>query len=197
MSNPKDYEEQELLQRIAEGDSRALKILHEKTARPLHSMAMKILSNNAEAEEVIQDVFVLVWKNAHKFNFQRAKVFTWMAVMMKNRCIDRIRSKKRRLPLYEVDEYTEKSIPEPDDRTAADHLTQKEKAKIIFDAVKLLPDPQREVIGLVFNSGMTHVEVSKHLGISIGTAKSRIRYAYQRLRENLGSNPALMDEYKK
>ena len=59
----------------------------------------------------------------------------------------------------------------------------------IFDEVKLLPDPQREVIELVFNSGMTHVEVSKHLGISIGTAKSRIRYAYQRLRENLGSNP--------
>ena len=117
-----------------------------------------------------------------------------MAVMMKNRCIDRIRSKKRRLPLYEIDEYTEKSIPEPDDRTAADHLTQKEKAKIIFDAVKLLPDPQREVIELVFNSGMTHVEVSKHLGISIGTAKSRIRYAYQRLRENLGSNPTLMEE---
>ena len=111
MSDPKDYEEQELLQRIAEGDNRALQILHEKTARPLHSMAMKILSNSAEAEEVIQDVFVLVWKNAHKFNFQKAKVFTWMAVMMKNRCIDRIRSKKRRLPLYEIDEYTEKSIP--------------------------------------------------------------------------------------
>ena len=50
-------------------------------------MAMKILTSSAEAEEVIQDVFVLVWKNAHKINFEKAKVFTWMAVMMKNRCI--------------------------------------------------------------------------------------------------------------
>ena len=98
MPRPNDLDDQQLLQRIAEGDSAALRELHAKTARPLHSMAMKILTSSAEAEEVIQDVFVLVWKNAHKFNFEKAKVFTWMAVMMKNRCIDRIRAKKRRIP---------------------------------------------------------------------------------------------------
>ena len=95
MPRPNDHDDQKLLQRIAEGDSAALRELHAKTARPLHSMAMKILTSSAEAEEVIQDVFVLVWKNAHKFNFEKAKVFTWMAVMMKNRCIDRIRAKKK------------------------------------------------------------------------------------------------------
>ena len=104
MPRPNDHDDQQLLQRIAEGESAALRELHAKTARPLHSMAMKILTSSAEAEEVIQDVFVLVWKNAHKFNFEKAKVFTWMAVMMKNRCIDRIRAKKRRIPLYEIDD---------------------------------------------------------------------------------------------
>ena len=151
-------------------------------------MAMKILSNSSEAEEVIQDIFVLVWKNAHKFNFEKAKVFTWMAVMMKNRCIDRIRAKKRRIPLYEVDDYTEASITEPDSKNAVDLLKQKEKAGIVLEAVKQLPDPQREVIELVFYKEMTHVQVAEHLDISIGTAKSRIRYAYQRLRDALSGN---------
>ena len=188
MPRPNDLEDQALLQRIAEGDSKALRELHIKTARPLHSMAMKILSNSSEAEEVIQDIFVLVWKNAHKFNFEKAKVFTWMAVMMKNRCIDRIRAKKRRIPLYEVDDYTEASITEPDSKNAVDLLKQKEKAGIVLEAVKQLPDPQREVIELVFYKEMTHVQVAEHLDISIGTAKSRIRYAYQRLRDALSGN---------
>ena len=130
-------------------------------------------------------------KNAHKFNFEKAKVFTWMAVMMKNRCIDRIRAKKRRIPLYEVDDYTESSITEPDSKNAVDILKQKEKASIVLDAVKQLPDPQREVIELVFYKEMTHVQVAEHLGISIGTAKSRIRYAYQRLRDALSNNSNL------
>ena len=154
-------------------------------------MAMKILTSSAEAEEVIQDVFVLVWKNAHKFNFEKAKVFTWMAVMMKNRCIDRIRAKKRRIPLYEVDDYTESSITEPNSKNAVDILKQKEKASIVLEAVKQLPDPQREVIELVFYKEMTHVQVAEHLDISIGTAKSRIRYAYQRLRDSLSNNSNL------
>ena len=124
MPRPNDLEDQALLQRIAEGDSKALRELHIKTARPLHSMAMKILSNSSEAEEVIQDIFVLVWKNAHKFNFEKAKVFTWMAVMMKNRCIDRIRAKKRRIPLYEVDDYTESSITEPDSKLSLIHISE-------------------------------------------------------------------------
>ena len=191
MPRPNDHDDQQLLQRIAEGDSAALRELHVKTARPLHSMAMKILTSSAEAEEVIQDVFVLVWKNAHKFNFEKAKVFTWMAVMMKNRCIDRIRAKKRRIPLYEVDDYTESSITQPNSKNAVDILKQKEKASIVLEAVKQLPDPQREVIELVFYKEMTHVQVAEHLDISIGTAKSRIRYAYQRLRDSLSNNSNL------
>jgi len=133
----------------------------------------------------------LIYLNAHKFNFEKAKVFTWMAVMMKNRCIDRIRAKKRRIPLYEVDDYTESSITEPDSKNAVDILKQKEKASIVLKAVKQLPEPQREVIELVFYKEMTHVQVAEHLGISIGTAKSRIRYAYQRLRDALGNNTNL------
>ena len=161
MSDPKDYEEQELLQRIAEGDNVALQILHQKTARPLHSMAMKILSNSAEAEEVIQDVFVLVWKNAHKFNFQKAKVFTWMAVMMKNRCIDRIRAKKRRIPLYEVDDYTEASITEPDSKNAVDLLKQKEKTekflKIFFRETWTLRKSSKNHLPMVRNQRLRSV----------------------------------------
>ena len=102
---------------------------------------MKILTSSAEAEEVIQDVFVLVWK-MHKFNFEKAKVFTWMAVMMKIDVLIEL-GEKRRIPLYEVDDYTESSITEPDSKNAVDILKQKEKAPIVLDVVKQLPDPQR------------------------------------------------------
>ena len=104
MSDRPDIEEQSLIRRIAKGDSAALRSLHEKVARPLFSQALKMLSNPLEAEEIVQDVFLSVWKNAGKFESGKAKVFTWLTVLTRNKCIDKIRAKQRRIPTADTRE---------------------------------------------------------------------------------------------
>jgi RNA polymerase sigma factor (sigma-70 family) len=193
MASPPDTDEQLLLRRVASGDAAALRGLHERMARPLYSLAFKMLSNASESEEVIQDVFLSVWKNAHKFDPGRAKVFTWMTVLTRNKCIDKIRAKQRRIPTADTRDDGDQVVAEVDGANAADDLLEKERADSIRAAVKTLPAEQREAVELAFFSGMTHVQVAEKLGISIGTAKSRIRYAFQKLRAPLKSQ---LDHYE-
>ena len=188
MSDRPDIEEQSLIRRIAKGDSAALRSLHEKVARPLFSQALKMLSNPLEAEEIVQDVFLSVWKNAGKFESGKAKVFTWLTVLTRNKCIDKIRAKQRRIPTADTREDGDQVVAEVDGTTAVDELTKKERLEAIRTELAKIPQEQREAVELAFFSGLTHVQVAEKLGISIGTAKSRIRYAFQRLRSQLGSS---------
>lgn len=179
----------EALARVAAGDHAAINVLYDRFARPLYSFALKMLSNNTrEAEEAVQDVFVSVWKKAGTFESGRAQVFTWLTVMTRNKCLDRLRAKSRRIPTADLlsEEAQERDVPEEDKRTAVDDLFDKERTGIIKEAVAKLPDEQKEVIELAFFSGMTHSEIAEHLDISIGTIKSRIRYGIQKLRSLLG-----------
>ena len=187
MSERPDIEEQGLVKRIASGDSAALRSLHEKVARPLYSQALKMLSNPLEAEEVVQDVFVSLWKNAGKFETGKAKVFTWLTVLTRNKCIDKIRARQRRIPAADTRDDGDQVVAEIDGTTAVEELTKKERLEGIKAALSKIPDEQREAVELAFFSGLTHVQVAEKLGISVGTAKSRIRYAFQRLRSLLGT----------
>lgn len=174
------------MQKIAAGDADALSFLYCHLRVPLYSMASKMLPNRFEVEEIIQDVFVLVWQNAHKFAPDKAKVFTWLCMMVRNRCIDKIRSNGRRLPLASSsNEQTIQSEHEIHHKTAADQLQTRERAAQIRKAIDQLPKEQGEVIYLAFYAGMTHAQIAKKLGISLGTAKSRIRYAFERLSKSL------------
>jgi RNA polymerase sigma-70 factor (ECF subfamily) len=182
MENFPDCEELSLMQHIANGDASALHALHKKTSGLLYRLALKIVSNTTEAEEVVQDVFMSVWKNAGKFDGRKAKVMTWMTVIMKNRCIDKIRARKRRIPACDIRDNENFNVAPVDAKTAVDAMQSKERADLIRSAVHSLPAAQREVVELAFFSDMTHVQVADSLGISLGTAKSRIRYAFEKMR---------------
>ena len=186
-----DQEEQILLRRIAAREATALRSLYKRLGGLLYSVALKTLGSAPEAEEVVQDVFLSVWKNAHKFDADKAKVVTWVSAMTKNKCIDKIRAKQRRIPAAHPSEEDDRDIPEAAGVSASDELDQKERAKIIRVAVEKLPAEQRQAIELAFFSGLTHVQVAETLEVSIGTAKSRIRYGFERLRTILASQPDL------
>ena len=175
-------EELPLMQKIADGDPSALHELHKKTSSILFKMALKIIANVSEAEEVVQDVYMSVWKNAGKFDGKKAKVLTWMTVIMKNRCIDKIRARKRRIPAGLTDENTSHHNLQVDKKTAVDAMQLKEQSEMVRSVVKSLPATQREVVELAFFSDMTHAQVAEFLGISLGTVKSRIRYAFEKIR---------------
>ena len=188
MSELSDQEAQALLYRISNGEAEALSTLYHRLARPLYSQALKILSNRAEAEEVIQDVFLSIWKNAEKFDIEQAKPFTWFAMITRNRCIDKLRQSKRRIPSAEARVEPAKSpVYAVDKNTAADKLLSDERDRQIRLAVDQLPPDQRTAIRLAFFKGMTHIQIAKSQHISLGTAKSRIRYGFEKLSNHLAS----------
>ncbi|MEM0968413.1 MAG: sigma-70 family RNA polymerase sigma factor [Verrucomicrobiota bacterium] len=170
----------DIIERLLREDGSALEALYDRYARPLYSLALKMLGDEGEAEEVIQDVFTSVWRKTSSFRPERAKLFTWMTALTRNRCIDRLRSRQRRLP-KQVGEGSE----EVDVRTAVDDLFAREQADQVRSAIRTLPPDQRRAIQLAFFQGYTYSEVSQMLGIPLGTAKSRIRYAISRLRTEL------------
>ena len=186
-----DHEDQILLRQIAAGEAAALRALHQKLGRPLFSQALKSLGNASEAEEIVQDVFLSVWKSAHRFDAGKAKVFTWMTVLTRNKCIDKIRAKQRRIPAADTRDDDERDVAETAGLSAADELDQKERAEMVRAALERLPIEQRQAIELAFFSGMTHVQVAEKLNVSVGTAKSRIRYGFKRLRAILANRPDL------
>tara|TARA_A100001037_G_scaffold304251_1_gene340454 strand:+ start:826 stop:1398 length:573 start_codon:yes stop_codon:yes gene_type:complete len=186
MSELSDQEAQTLLSRISNGESDALSKLYDRLVGPLYSQALKILSNRAEAEEVIQDVFLSIWKNASQFDIKQAKPFTWISMITRNRCIDKIRQSKRRIPSAEARvEPDETPIDVPDASTAADKLQTDERDRQIRLAIDQLPADQRTAIRLAFFKGMTHIQIAKSQRISLGTAKSRIRYGFEKLSKHL------------
>ena len=175
------------MERIAQGDQAALGRLYDRFARPLYSVALKMLSSPIEAEEAVQDVFVSVWKSAPNYQPGRAQIFTWLTVMVRNKSLDRLRAKSRRIPTADATtEAAQEREVEEERRTAADALMDSERSGMLRGAINKLPEDQKGVIDLAFFTGLSHSEIAAQLGLSIGTIKSRIRYGMQKLKLMLG-----------
>ncbi len=185
MDAPND--ELELIKRLADGDESAVGDLYDRFARPLYSMVHRILRNPADAEEVVQDVFVSLWKNAETFDGRRSSPFTWLVTIARNKAIDRLRHTQRRLP--EAPGSAEPNpANEPIDETldAAAETAGNERAVIVAKWVEELPSNQREAVSLAFFDGLTHPQIAERLHESVGTVKSRIRLGIAKLRRKTG-----------
>ena len=188
-----EEQEAEILAGIVKRDSAVLKLAYDRYSRPLYSMAYKVLRNERECEEAVQDTFVSLWKKGHTVDLSKGKLFSWLAAVVRNRCIDRVRAHGRRIrgPLQQDEDRPQR---EPStDETAADLVYSKERAARIREALAEVPDNQREVIELAFFSGMSHTEIAEKVGESLGTVKSRIRYGLSKLRAALSGKEELDD----
>ncbi len=180
-------DELQLIKRLGEGDESVVGELYDRFARPLYSMVHRILRNPADAEEVVQDVFVSLWKNADTFDDRRSSPFTWLVTIARNKSIDRIRRTQRRLPeapgSAEPNPAAEPVVESPD---AAAETGGNERAAIVSRWVAELPLNQREAISLAFFDGLTHPQIAERLHESVGTIKSRIRLGIAKLRRKSG-----------
>ncbi len=172
----------QLLRRIAAQDRQALTDLYDQTAAMLFSIAVRILGDPHEAEEVVQDVFVQIWNKAATFNGTLGAPFHWALGITRNRAIDRLRARQRRNQL--ATQFMENFAIASDGQAAAAHLDKAEVAQI-RSTVGNLPADQRRVIELAFFGGLTHVEIAEALGEPLGTVKARIRRGMLKLRDNL------------
>src|SRR5262245_20502310 len=167
-----------LLQACAGGDKAALHSLYKETAPQLFGLALRILRNRELAEEIVQDSFVLVWRNARTFDPGRGAAMAWLGRIVRNRCIDVIRQRGRETPLDPASiEGWEDPVSSP-----ADLAALSSDARRLHHCLEELEEAPRKVLKLVYYEGMTYDDVAAHLGVPLGTVKSWVRRSLIRLR---------------
>jgi RNA polymerase sigma-70 factor (ECF subfamily) len=178
----------QLVFRVAAGDERALGDLHDRHGPVVYSLANAILTDAADAEEVTADVFLQVWRSASTFDPTRARVAAWLTVLARSRALDRLRARQRRARTLEA-----AAAVAPDGLglsisplvSPAVGVEGRDVADRVAGVVASLPDPQRRCIELAYFQGLTHSEIATALGEPLGTVKTRIRAAMDKLRTAL------------
>jgi RNA polymerase sigma-70 factor (ECF subfamily) len=171
----------EYLQEIQKGNAEALACLYDASSPMLYTLAFRILGNAADAEEVLLDVFEQVWRTAGSFDPARGGVWRWLVLLTRSRALDRLRSmaNKRLHEHPTLSEQIEISSSEP---LPEETVVLSQQQHLIRQALSTLPPEQRKVLELAYFSGMTHTEIATLLGIPLGTIKTRIRMAMDKLR---------------
>ncbi len=164
-----------LLERVEARDQGAMAEIFDTYSRMAYSIALRVLKDPAQAEDVMQDVFFQVWQNPRAFAPDRGSLGAWLAVVVRNRCIDAMR---RRRPSDPVEDVVLAS--------GADVAREVERSSMIErvrGVLKNLPPEQQESLELAFFNGMTHAEIAEKKGEPLGTVKTRIRTALITLRK--------------
>lgn len=172
---------------MAEGDKQALGRLYDLLGRPLYSLALRITGDAAEAQDVVQDVFLQLWHKAADYQPTRGSYFAWAATLTRNRALDRVRMHKRRGEIIRDSAGELQPATAEQQVDSGDALWIREKAGAVRRALADLPAEQRTAIELAFFTGLTQQQIAERLGDPLGTVKARIRRGLLRLRENLSS----------
>jgi RNA polymerase sigma-70 factor, ECF subfamily len=184
MHSPHSPADETLLTQVATGDREAFATLYDRLSTPLYSLALKMLGSEAEAQDIVQEVFLSVWNKASTFDPARGSAFSWTVTQLRNRAIDRIRSRRRRGEL--MDAFGADLEPTGgESRSAADNCEISEQARQVRDAMGKLSDDQRNVLRLAYFEGLTQVEIAEKLREPLGTIKARAHRAMARLRDIL------------
>ena len=166
-----------VLEAVARGDRRAFARLYEGTSAKLYGICLRLMGNEAEAEDVLQDVYVTIWRKADRFDRVRASPITWLAVLARNKGIDRLRRRAVKSEPIDAASEVEDEGPLP-----FDLVEQKQEAGRLADCLEALDERPRAMIRAAFLDGATYPELAKREGVPLGTMKSWIRRAMQRLR---------------
>jgi len=166
---------------VADGSSEALGQLYDRYASTVFGLAKRVVRVSEDAEEVVQDVFAQVWRDAGRYQSGRATVAGWFVMLTRARAIDRLRARHAR---PDVGQGTDSgpvrvasASPDPENVSISS-----EEAGQVRQALTGLPDPQRELVHLAYYEGLTHTEIAERTGVPLGTVKTRLRTAMSTLR---------------
>ena len=182
-------EEAALLLRVRQKDERAIEALYARYSGPLYSLAYQVTGADRYAQEVVQEVFVALWKDAGRFDPSRGAVSSWLFALARHKAIDLVR-KEANVRKHTAD--VDLEFREADDDVDEEAWLRLRRDRV-REAILMLPEAQRVALELAFFAGLTHVEVAEKLDIPLGTAKTRIRTALLRLRDILGASVSEID----
>jgi len=171
------------LERMARGDHEALAELYDRHGRLVFSLALRILRDQGDAEDIVQDVFSQAWRQAARYESSRGNVIAWLLNLTRSRAIDRLRGRRARPDTAAGDPST---LELPDlSQPVDEQIALSTEAARIRAAVDELSVLQRVAIELAFYEGLTHVEIAERLELPLGTVKTRIRQGLLKLKERL------------
>jgi RNA polymerase sigma-70 factor, ECF subfamily len=162
-----------LLGRLAKGDQLALGELYDIYAPLVNGLALRIVRDTADAEDVVQEVFVQVWRQASRYDPKRGSPEAWLCTMARTRALDRLRRRSSRREETEENAPPSAAVPRNEERLA------------VREALQGLSEDRRRALELAYYEGLTQTEIAFRLGEPLGTVKTRIRTAMIRLRERL------------
>jgi RNA polymerase sigma-70 factor (ECF subfamily) len=171
-----------LFRLVAGGDREAFAQLHDRFSGLVYATIIQVLHNHQDAEDVMQEVFAVLWKKADMYSEERGKPTTWLTTLARNRAIDKFRSRDRRSKLYDGFERETEigkgwTAPSPSGEAEVNELATQAKSAVL----QLSPE-QRIAIQLAFLEGLTQAEIAERTGAPLGTVKARIRRGLGRLR---------------
>ena len=178
-------EDESLVRRMAAGDDEALGVLYDKWSPVVHGVVSRLLRQSDDVEDVVEETFWQAWRQAARFDATRGAVQTWLLTIARSRALDRVRSLRRRReePLEGDDgETVVQQVAEGDPGQDAE---ASERRRIVVAALSGLPAEQREALELGYFGGLSQSEIAERTGQPLGTVKTRMRLAMQKLRGQL------------
>ena len=164
-----------LLARVERGDEQAMAALFDRYSKVVYSVSLRVLRDAAAAEDVLQEIFMQVWRNPTSFSATRGSLGGWLSVVSRNRSIDTLRRKKPTEQVEDAILAAPFNLAEDSERNL---MMERARAAII-----LLPAEQRKTLEMAFFDGLTHTEIAEMTGDPLGTVKTRIRSALLTLRK--------------
>src|SRR6202790_4810357 len=175
-----------LIERIRGGDRTAFVGFYDRYSPLLFSVAARVLGERKEAEDVLQEVMLVIWNKSGDYDPQLGTLSSWAVTVTRNKAIDRLRARTRRLRLIEEAAILAEDPGVASYPSANEIVHGRERAELLRDAMKGLPAGQRMAIELAFFTGLSQSDIATRLQQPLGTIKARIRRGMLRLREQLG-----------
>ncbi len=176
-----------LLSRAGLGDRAAFATLYERTSSHLFAVVLRINRDRGQAEDILQEVFVSVWRSAQGFDAAQSQPLTWLTRIARNRAIDSLRRAQTQPQFDSRNHATDEDADVYDDKAddapgPLDLLSRASDARALTDCIEVLTAPQRQSVALAFYDGLTHAEVADQMGQPLGTVKSWVRRALMSLK---------------
>lgn len=174
----------QLMQQIRQKDPDALEKLYDRYEQMVYSFAYRIVKDSMAAEEVMQELFMRIWKNAEQYDSAKGKLSTWMFTVTRNIALDQLRKKNTRPPQQSADAEELQQLRDTGAMTE-DMVEMLLAGEQVREALQELSRDQQQVMDLIYYQGLTQQEVAYHVAVPLGTVKSRVRLAMKQLQKRL------------